>query len=164
MYFPQINNQLFKVSLKLSAMCHVVINHSFTSKVFCSFFDKEASKLFLKVMKVWNFPSAFWHIFTARIRRMGKVMFSQVSVPFEEEGVSHLNPLILPTTGPMSFPGDTPPPSHSTFTGPRSIPWGRGVPQSGQVPGQNGRRGYPPSRSGPKLEQRGDTYPRAPSL
>ena len=88
-------------------------------------------------------------IITARIRRMGKVLFSQVSVcPLGGGGgLLHLCPIILQlvpcpfwgiphlhsnNTGPMFFPGGTPCPSHNTSTGPRPLPKGYPSPRKGE--------------------------------
>ena len=44
--------------------------------------------------------------------------------------VPHLHPIILPTTGPMSFPGFMAHPAWGLEEGDPSPGWGRGVPQS----------------------------------
>ena len=61
---------------------------------------------------------------------MGKVLFSKVSVCRGGGGrrsVHRLHPIILPSTGPMSFTGGTP------VTGPMSIPGGGGLPHPGTM-------------------------------
>ena len=56
-------------------------------------------------------------LFTARIRRMGKVIVSVcLSVHTPEEGVPHLHPIILPLI-PCPFQGDTPVTSPSSLLG-----------------------------------------------
>ena len=61
-----------------------------------------------------------FRILTARIRRMGKVLFSQVCV-CPHGGGGTRSPSHHTSTGPMSFPGGTPSSSHNTSTSPMSF-------------------------------------------
>ena len=119
------------------------------------------------------------YVITARIRRMGKVMFSQVSVRSHpvgwgggwRGGVTHLHPIILPlvacpfqwgtpshntSTGPMSFLGGPP------MTDPRSLPGGGGVPQSWMAEGGTQGCGTPKPEMGYPLARSGHSPPPPP--
>ena len=96
----------------------------------------------------FNYPPTY--------ERLGKVLFSQVCVC--PQRVSHLNPIILPTSGPLSFPGGTSPPYHNTSTGCRSLR--RGYPN--KVMSQDRTGGTSPSSSGLRLGWGGRWYPGVP--
>ena len=109
-------------------------------------------------------------IFTARIRKMLKVLFSQVSFYPHLGGVTHLNPITLSLV-PYPFQGA----GGAPMTGPRSLLRGRGYSSprwgypsprgSTPVPGvPQSQREYPSPRQGvPQSWQRGTQHGVLPS-
>ena len=101
-----------------------IINNSF-----CKIEEKTELKVRTKIALV-SLQFLFLLIITARIRRMGKALFSQVSVHILGRVVTP-SPFHGTSTGPMFFLGCTP------VTGPRSLLGGTPVPDRG---GRSGRR------------------------
>ena len=100
--------------------------------------------------------SAITFIFTARIGRMGKVMFSQVSVRSQVRGVPQ-SQVLSQVSGPRSFPRGNPSPG---WGGTPVLTRGEGYPRTEYPPGQD-RTGVPPSWDSATLPA-GTGYPPPP--
>ena len=94
---------------------------------------------------IFTFGGGKCQIITARVRRMGKVLFSQVSRSTGAGGIPHLHPIILPLV-PGPLPGRVP--SHERMGILPPLPSGTG--QDGIPPpsSETGQDGIPPPSSG----------------